>query len=89
MLAISADRPDQLRATAADLGLTYPLFSDEGLVLARRLGIAFHAPGKRALPVPTVYVVDRRGRILFQHVDPDFQQRLQSRVILAAAEAFK
>ena len=88
LLAISADRPNQLTATAAELGLTYPLFSDTGLILARALGIVFQAPGKSPLPVPTAYVLDPGGKILFQHIDPDFQQRLESQVILAAAKAF-
>lgn len=52
------------------------------------LGIVFQAPGKSTLPVPTVYVLDARGKILFQHVDPKFQQRLDSEVILAVAKAF-
>jgi peroxiredoxin len=64
------------------------LFSDPELSLARQLGIAFQAPGKSALPVPTVYVIGANGKILFQHVDPNFQQRLKNDVILAAAKAF-
>ena len=64
------------------------MFSDPQLGLARQLGIVFQAPGKSALPVPTVYVVDANGKILFQHVDPNFQQRLKNDVILAAARAF-
>ena len=87
-LAISADRPDQLRVSTTDLGLTYPIYSDAGLALARSLGIVFQKPGKSPLPVPAVYLLDAGGRILFQHVDPNFAERLDPSVILAAAATF-
>jgi peroxiredoxin len=35
------------------------------------------------LPVPTVYVIDSRGIIVFKHFDPDFTKRVSVREILA------
>ena len=39
--------------------------------------------------VLAVFITDRKGDILFQHVDPNFKVRLDNGVILAAARSFK
>lgn len=37
------------------------------------------------LPVPAVYVIDKSGKIVFTHFDPNYQQRLSAEKLLAAA----
>ena len=65
------------------------LLADPGLALMRQMGIAFHSPGKEPLPAPSIYITGKGGKILFQHVDPDYRVRLHSEVILAAARALQ
>ena len=51
------------------------------------MGIVFQRKGKRALPVPAIYLIGRDGRILFSYVHFDYSVRLETRVLLAAAAA--
>jgi peroxiredoxin len=41
------------------------------------------------LPVPAVYVLDKKGKILFEYINPEYQMRIAPEVVLAAAKAFK
>jgi len=41
------------------------------------------------LPVPSVFVADKQGKIVFQHVDPNYRVRLPSAVLLAVAKAYQ
>jgi peroxiredoxin len=40
------------------------------------------------LPVPSLFLVDTEGRILFQYVNPDYKVRIHPDVLLAAARAY-
>lgn len=86
MIAIGPDSPSQAGEVASDLGLTFPVVSDEGLALSREFGIVFRAPERDPLPVPAVYLVDREGTITFHYVHPDYKLRLHSELLLAAAQ---
>ena len=39
------------------------------------------------LPVPSVFIVDRKGKIVFVHSNPDYKVRMDGNELLAAAEA--
>ena len=39
------------------------------------------------LPVPSVFIVDTEGVIVFEYVNPDYRVRIDSKTLLAAAEA--
>ena len=39
------------------------------------------------LPVPAVFILDRRGKIVFVHADPDYKVRMKGAEVLAAAKA--
>lgn len=39
------------------------------------------------LPVPSVFLLDKTGKITFEYVNPDYRVRLPAEVILAAAKA--
>ena len=69
--------------------MSIPLLADPGLALMRQMGIVFRNPGKDPLPAPSIYVTGKGGRVLFQHVDPDYRVRLRSEVILAAARTLQ
>ena len=38
------------------------------------------------LPVPAVFIIDRTGRIVFAHADPDYKVRMKGAEVLAAAQ---
>ena len=85
MVAISPDTPKESSELAARIGTSISLFSDEELSLMRKFGIAFKS-GKRALPVPAVFVIDGKGTIIFHYVHPDYKVRLDIDLLLAAAQ---
>ena len=39
------------------------------------------------LPVPSVFIVDTEGVVRFEYVNPDYRVRIDSKTLLAAAEA--
>ena len=39
------------------------------------------------LPVPSVFLIDRKGSIRFVYVNPDYTQRIDPETLLAAARA--
>ncbi len=41
------------------------------------------------LPVPAVFLVGPDGKVRFQYVNPDYKIRLDPRVLIAAAEAYR
>jgi peroxiredoxin len=42
---------------------------------------------RHELPVPSVFIVDRRGVVRFRHFDPDYTVRLDAAHVLAAAQS--
>lgn len=40
------------------------------------------------LPVPSVFVIDRTGKIVYVHADPDFKVRMKGEEVLAVAKRF-
>lgn len=104
LLAISTDKPESLAKSRDKQQLSYTLLSDADLDLAKQFGIAYKAPeaywkllpestgGKDEallLPVPSVFIVDRQGRIQFEYINPDFRQRLDPDVLKAVATAVR
>lgn len=57
LLAVSPDRPEELRKTAAKQGLKYQLLSDSDMVLARAFGLAFRVDDP-TLKKYSVYGID-------------------------------
>ncbi len=54
-----------------------------GIDLEKASGKSHHA-----LPVPAVFIVDRGGKIIFAHSDPDYRQRLEpARIVEALAKS--
>ncbi|MEQ9265289.1 MAG: peroxiredoxin-like family protein [Balneolaceae bacterium] len=40
------------------------------------------------LPAPAVFIIDQEGTVKFQYVNPDYKQRINGDVLLAAAKAY-
>ena len=104
VIAISTDSPENLTKTMDKVKLSYTLLSDADLNAARRFGIAFKGPksydkflpetsgGKntdRLLPVPSVFILNKKGNILFEYINPDITQRLSAPLLKAAAAALR
>ncbi|MDZ7694654.1 MAG: peroxiredoxin-like family protein [Balneolaceae bacterium] len=62
---------------------TLKRYNEVGIDLEASSGYDHHL-----LPVPAVYLVDTEGMIHFQYVNPDYQTRINSHVLLTAAEEY-
>jgi peroxiredoxin len=101
ILAISPDSPENLNKSAGTHELSYKLYSDGNGSLSKAMGIAFKAPERNAkrllessgglnegfLPVPSVFVVDTSGKIVFEYINPDYKTRIRGELLLAVLEA--
>ncbi len=97
IVAISPDSPKNLQATDEKDKLDYSLYSDADGKFIKSLGIAFKAPdkyfgmlneksgglNKGFLPVPSVFIVDTSGKILFEYINPDYKTRLSAGLLMA------
>mgnify|MGYP003573391040 FL=1 len=61
---------------------TLEKYSDYSLDL-----IAASGETHESLPVPAVYILDKKGVVRFAHVDPNYRNRLNNEAILKAAKA--
>lgn len=101
LIAISTDKPDGLMKSADKEHLDYKLLSDADLNAAKRFGLAYKAPKaywdllpkstggldeELLLPVPAVFVLDRKGMIHFEYINPDFKQRLNANMLKVVAK---
>jgi peroxiredoxin len=104
MIAISTDAPEGMKNTYEKSELNYTLLSDADLTAAKGFGLAFRAAAKNAdmllkssggknkdglLPVPAVFVLDKKGVIKYEHINPNFKERVSAKVLRAVAEALQ
>ncbi|NJN33924.1 MAG: redoxin domain-containing protein [Saprospiraceae bacterium] len=100
IVAISPDAPAKLKDTEAKDSLHYTLLSDSKTALMQKMGVAFFGPEKYkktfseasngdntegVLPVPSVFFVDKMGKVAFSYIDPNYKKRLSGKLILAIA----
>lgn len=100
ILAVSTDSPDNLKQTGTKQKLTYTLLSDADLSVSKQFGIAFKSPknydkflpetsgGKNVdmlLPVPSVFILNKKGNIRFEYINPNITQRMSPALLKAAA----
>ncbi|KAF7772422.1 hypothetical protein PCIT_a2487 [Pseudoalteromonas citrea] len=80
---------DKLALTQA-LGLAYFLDDKTAKAYRDRMGVNFvdlDGQNKVALPVPAVFVIDKKGLVQFQYANPNYKARLDESVLLAAVKA--
>jgi len=102
MIAISTDAPEGLKATMDKSELTYTLLSDADVTVAKAFGLAFKAPARnddmlmkssngkntdKLLPVPAVIVLDQNGVIKYEHINPNFKERVSGKLLKAVVGA--
>ncbi|MEP6647087.1 MAG: peroxiredoxin-like family protein [Saprospiraceae bacterium] len=98
IVAISPEDYQNLKTTEEKDSIKYSLYSDKDGKFIQDIGIAFQTPtrvkdyittsgqkGKTAdvLPVPTVMIVDKGGKILFEYINPNYKERISSDMIMA------
>lgn len=103
IVAVSPDSPENLQVTENKDKLEYSLYSDGDGKFIQSLGIAFKAPEKYSnmlnkssgglndgfLPVPSVFIVDTSGKILFEYINPDYKTRMSAGLLLAVLKELK
>ncbi len=104
LIAISTDSPENLSKSVTKHQLSYTLLSDADLAVSKQFGLAYLAPAAYAktiaegsagkntdklLPVPSVFILDQKGRIQFEYINPDFTQRISPALLTAVATALK
>ena len=97
VIAISPDSPSKLRTTAEKEKLRYTLYSDASGNLMTAMGIAFKAPDRYekrltnysdgqnpgVLPVPSLFVVETDGTIMFEYINPDYKHRISADLLIS------
>ena len=101
IIAISPDSGEKLKETLDQNELPYELLSDSNGDLAKAVGIAFQAPERYLprlskysdggntgyLPVPSVFILNQQGEILFEYISPNYKQRISKELLLATLKA--
>lgn len=101
IIAVSPESPENITASSEKSKLGYSLLSDADGNFISKLGIAFKAPDRYSerllansdglntgfLPVPSVFVVDKEGKIVFEYISPDYKTRISSKLLLAVLES--
>lgn len=101
IIAVSPDNPEHLQGSVDKHELKYKLYSDKELGLAREFGIVFQASERLTkrleefsggdnqgwLPVPSVFVLNQEGEILFEYINPNYKVRISSNLLLGVLKA--
>lgn len=102
IIAISTDSPDNLKVSVTKNKLDYTLLSDADLTISKQFGLAYKGPvaydkllptssgGKnieKLLPVPSVFIISKKGNIRFEYINVDFKQRINPDLLKAVAQA--
>ena len=103
IIAISPDAPKSLKVTDDKEKLNYVLLSDSVGELSKAVGIAFEAPenykatiakgsdgvNNSFLPVPAVFILNVNAEIEFEHISPNFKNRISNDLLIAVAKSIK
>jgi peroxiredoxin len=100
VIGISPDSPENLKTTMEKQSISFPLYTDADMQLSKNMGIAFKSKygkmlveksgGKNVeqlLPVPAVFAINQAGVIVFEHINPDFKDRINPSLLLNIAKA--
>ncbi|XWN37297.1 MAG: peroxiredoxin-like family protein [Balneola sp.] len=81
---------DAPMTAAKAFGIAFKV-DDETINRYKEYGIDLEADSghdHHLLPAPAVYLVDTKGQIKFNYVNPNYQERIDGNILLAAAKAF-
>ncbi len=100
VIAVTPDAPSLLQNTADKTEIKYTLLSDPNCTFIKAMGLAFKAPQsdhkflepsrennpEQILPVPSLFIVNRKGEIAFEYINPNFKTRITGYLLLSAAK---
>lgn len=104
IIAISPDDYQNLQSTESKDSINYTLLSDPDAKFIQQLGIGFKTPTmlkgfiatkgqkgetSKIMPVPTVMILDEKGKILFEYINPNYKERISSEMLLAVLKTIK
>ena len=95
VIAVSPDSPLKLQESKRKTKVNYILYSDGDGTLTKAMGIAFRAPDRYKeklsdhsdnqnqgfLPVPSLFVVETDGTILFEYISPNYKNRISANLL--------
>ncbi|WP_144214247.1 peroxiredoxin-like family protein [Flavobacterium anhuiense] len=103
IIAVSPDATENLKITAEKDKVKYTLLSDSKGEFIKAAGIAYQVPenykevinvhsngiNTNLLPVPSVFVVNSQGYILFEYISPDIKQRISAELLVSVLKKLK
>lgn len=104
LIAVSTDAPEGLIEMKKKNNLNYTLLSDADLNFSKQFGLAYKAPMEKwemllktthgkdidlLLPVTSVFILDKKGLIQFEYINPDFHQRMNADLLKNVAAFIK
>lgn len=104
IIAISPDDYRNLQNTESKDSINYTLLSDLNAKFIQQVGIGFKTPlmlkgfiatkGQKGetseiMPVPTVMILDEKGKILFEYINPNYKERISGEMLLAVLKTLK
>ena len=104
IVAISPDDFKNLQSTIENNSTKYKLLSDPNGKFIKEIGIAFktssslkeYITGKgqkgetsSVMPAPTVMIVDKKGVIKFEYINPNYKERISGEMLLSVLKTIK
>ena len=104
IIAISPDDYKNLQSTIENNSTKYKLLSDPNGNFIKEIGIAFktssslkeYIVGKGqkgetspVMPAPTVIIVDKKGVIKFEYINPNYKERISGEMLLSVLKTIK
>ena len=104
IVAISPDDYKNLQSTIENNSTKYKLLSDPNGKFIKEIGIAFktssslkeYITGKgqkgetsSVMPAPTVMIVDKKGVIKFEYINPNYKERISGDMLLSILKTIK
>jgi peroxiredoxin len=104
IIAISPDDYRNLQTVESKVSINYTLLSDPDAKFIQQIGIGFKTPlmlkgfiatkGQKGetseiMPVPTVMIVNEKGKILFEYINPNYKERISGEMLLAVLKTIK
>jgi len=90
IVAISPDDYHKIADIKTKNNVKYQVYADKDARLITKMGLAFNTGGKRGiLPVPALMVLDQSGEIRFEHINPNYKIRMETKYLIAVLKALQ
>jgi peroxiredoxin len=85
LIGIHGYSPEEARKWHQSLGITFPLASDQSLVVMK----AYEVYNKDVIPHPTTIIIDKTGVIRFREVHGNYKERTSVENMLSILKQLK